>query len=64
MIGVDPVELGWGEEFDVEQAAAEGHHGDVLEAEVGLVAEVVRGVGFACHEYIWEGEGWGWLVGR
>lgn len=55
VIGVDPVELGRGEEGEVEETAAEGHHGDVLEAEVGFVPEGVLGVGFAGHDDVWKG---------
>lgn len=53
VIGVDPVELGRGEEGEVEETATERHHGDVLEAEVGLVPEAVLGVGFAGHDDVW-----------
>lgn len=50
VVGVDPVELGGGEEVEEEEAAAEGHHGDVFEAEVGFVAESVGGGDFARHD--------------
>lgn len=49
VIGVDPGALDRGEEVGEEEAAAKGDHGDVLKAEVGFVAEGVRGVGFARH---------------
>lgn len=53
VVGVDPGALGRGEEVGAEKAAAERDHGDVLEAEVGLVAEGVRGGDFARHDDVW-----------
>lgn len=50
VVGVDPVTLGGGEEVEDDEAAAEGHHGDVFEAEVGFVAEGVVGGDFARHD--------------
>lgn len=50
VIGVDPCALGRGEEVGEEEAAAEGDHGDVLEAEVEFVAEGVRCAGFARYD--------------
>lgn len=50
VVGVDPGALERGEEVEAEEAAAEGHHGDVLEAEVGFVAEGVGGGDFARHD--------------
>lgn len=49
MVGVDPGALARGQEIGEEQTPAEGHHGNMLEAEVGFVAEGVRGGYFARH---------------
>lgn len=57
VVSVDPGALGRGEEVEAEEAAAERDHGDVLEAEVGLVTEGVRGGDFARHDDVWEGGG-------
>lgn len=49
MVGIDPSALPRGQRIHVDQLPAHGYHGDVLEAEVGLVAEVVRRGDFARH---------------
>lgn len=52
MIPIQPVPLAIAQQRLVDQAAAHGDHGRVLEAEEGFVAEVVGCGGFAGEDYI------------
>lgn len=56
MVVINPISLSLGEKGLIEKIAAEGHHGYVFEAYVGLFAEVVLGVDFAGHYHVCKGK--------
>lgn len=57
MVGVKPFALARSQKRGVDKIMAHGDHGDVLEAQVGFVAEAVGRGGFAGHDYVC-----GWLA--